>query len=244
MPFEVTTLRRDIETFGRHAKVTFTTDWREDAMRRDFTMNALYCDADGTVHDPLGGYGDLKARARALHRRRAPAHPRGLPAHPALLPLWRRSTATRRTPDAEGLAAAVAEKAGLAQLSGERIRAELLLLLARPGAVAGRCDTMRETGLIAPLLGVPGDVELFERLAAIEAAFGRAPDAGAAARGAGVRHARGPAVAKLRLSTAEAARLARRRTPRRRLPTRARDEASRQGLHLSPRRRRPSPTAR
>ena len=62
VPFEVTTLRRDIETFGRHAKVTFATDWREDAMRRDFTMNALYCDADGTVHDPLGGYGDLQAK--------------------------------------------------------------------------------------------------------------------------------------------------------------------------------------
>ena len=62
VPFEVTTLRRDIETFGRHARVTFTTDWREDAMRRDFTMNALYCDPDGTVHDPLGGFGDLEAK--------------------------------------------------------------------------------------------------------------------------------------------------------------------------------------
>src|SRR5262245_32173013 len=47
VPIEVTTLRRDIETFGRHARVTFTTDWAEDARRRDFTMNALYCGADG-----------------------------------------------------------------------------------------------------------------------------------------------------------------------------------------------------
>src|SRR3990167_5703519 len=62
VPFEVTTLRKDIETFGRHARVTFTTDWTEDAQRRDFTMNALYCDAEGTVHDPLCGYGDLVAR--------------------------------------------------------------------------------------------------------------------------------------------------------------------------------------
>ena len=62
VPFEVTTLRKDIETFGRHARVTFTTDWTEDARRRDFTMNALYCGAEGTVHDPLGGYPDLKAR--------------------------------------------------------------------------------------------------------------------------------------------------------------------------------------
>ncbi len=87
--FEVTTLRRDIETFGRRAKVTFTTDWHEDAMRRDFTMNALYCDESGKVHDPLGGYGDLKGRARTLHRRRARAHSRGLSAHSALLPLRR-----------------------------------------------------------------------------------------------------------------------------------------------------------
>ena len=61
-PIEVTTLRRDVETFGRQARVVFTTDWREDAERRDFTINALYCDATGTVHDPLGGYDDLKAR--------------------------------------------------------------------------------------------------------------------------------------------------------------------------------------
>src|SRR5262245_8517383 len=61
-PFEVTTLRRDVETFGRHARVAFTTDGTEDARRRDFTINALYCDADGTVHDPLAGYADLVAR--------------------------------------------------------------------------------------------------------------------------------------------------------------------------------------
>src|SRR5262249_26639223 len=52
-PFEVTTLRRDVETHGRHATVAFTDSWSEDACRRDFTINALYCDADGTVHDPL-----------------------------------------------------------------------------------------------------------------------------------------------------------------------------------------------
>src|SRR5262245_55615731 len=62
VPFEVTTLRKDIETFGRHARVAFGTDWTEDAKRRDFTMNALYSAADGTVHDPLGGYPDLMAR--------------------------------------------------------------------------------------------------------------------------------------------------------------------------------------
>ena len=60
--YEVTTLRVDVETDGRGAEVAFTGDWQGDAERRDFTMNALYADADGTVHDPLGGYDDLKAR--------------------------------------------------------------------------------------------------------------------------------------------------------------------------------------
>ena len=60
-PFEVTTLRRDVETYGRHAKIAYTTSWEEDAKRRDFTLNALYADRDGKVFDPLGGYGDLQA---------------------------------------------------------------------------------------------------------------------------------------------------------------------------------------
>ncbi len=59
---EVTTLRTDVESHGRHATVAFTTDWIADAERRDFTMNALYCDPDGTLFDPLGGFGDLVAR--------------------------------------------------------------------------------------------------------------------------------------------------------------------------------------
>ena len=61
-PLEVTTLRTDVESHGRHATVAFTSDWLADASRRDFTINALYCDAHGRVHDPLGGYPDLVAR--------------------------------------------------------------------------------------------------------------------------------------------------------------------------------------
>ena len=61
-PFEVTTLRRDVETFGRHATVAFGRDWKTDAERRDFTMNALSATADGTVHDYVGGLADLGAR--------------------------------------------------------------------------------------------------------------------------------------------------------------------------------------
>ncbi|MFN3232750.1 MAG: CCA tRNA nucleotidyltransferase [Alphaproteobacteria bacterium] len=60
-PFEITTLRRDVETHGRHATVAFTDDWAEDAKRRDFTINALYCDPDGQVFDPVDGLPDLDA---------------------------------------------------------------------------------------------------------------------------------------------------------------------------------------
>jgi poly(A) polymerase len=60
--YEITTLRRDVETDGRHARVAFDADWAEDAARRDFTINAIYLDPDGTVHDPVGGLADLTAR--------------------------------------------------------------------------------------------------------------------------------------------------------------------------------------
>ena len=60
--FEITTLRRDVETYGRHARVAFDADWAADAARRDFTINAIFLDPDGTVHDPVGGLADLRAR--------------------------------------------------------------------------------------------------------------------------------------------------------------------------------------
>jgi poly(A) polymerase len=175
IPFEVTTLRRDVETFGRHARVTFTTDWLQDAMRRDFTMNALYCDADGRVYDPLGGYQDIEARrVRFIGDGRQRIREDYL----RILRFFRflAQYGDASAPDPDGLAAARAEKAGLEQLSGERIRAELLLLLAAPGAVAA-LDEMDKAGLIEPLLGVRGDVALVRRLAAIEKALGRRPDA-------------------------------------------------------------------
>jgi poly(A) polymerase len=204
VPFEVTTLRQDIETFGRHAKVTFTNDWRADAARRDFTMNALYADPDGTVHDPLGGFADLQAgRVRFI----GDAHQRIREDYLRILRFFRFGAqyGGARAPDPEGLAAAAAEKAGLSLLSGERIRSELMLLLGAPGAVPA-LRQMRDSGLIAPLLGVTGEVKLVERLAAIERALNKPADAvlrlAALARGAGddLRE-------RLRLSTADGDRL-------------------------------------
>jgi poly(A) polymerase len=60
--FEITTLRRDVETYGRRARVAFDADWAADAARRDFTINAIFLDPDGTLHDPVGGLADLQAR--------------------------------------------------------------------------------------------------------------------------------------------------------------------------------------
>ena len=60
-PFQITTLRHDVESHGRHATVAFTDDWRADAARRDFTFNAMSCRPDGTLFDPFGGQADLAA---------------------------------------------------------------------------------------------------------------------------------------------------------------------------------------
>jgi poly(A) polymerase len=173
-PFEITTLRKDIETFGRHARVTFTTDWTEDARRRDFTMNALYCEADGTVHDPLGGYRDLvDRRVRFIGDARQRIREDFL----RTLRFFRFSAEYGRgaAPDADGLSATIAEKQGLSGLSGERVRAELLLLLAAPGAREA-VHAMHEADLIEPLLGTRGDVARLSRLIDIETALGRPTD--------------------------------------------------------------------
>jgi poly(A) polymerase len=208
-PFEVTTLRRDIETFGRHARVTFTSDWREDALRRDFTMNALYCSADGTVHDPIGGYGDLSARRVRFI---GDAHARIREDYLRILRFFRFSAQYGNgVPDAEGLAAAIAEKAGLTDLSGERVRAEFLLLLAAPAAVEA-LRIMNEAGILNPWIERPANVERLARLADIEAALRREPDpllrlaalVGDKELGAPTR-----LQSRLRLSAAETAQLAR-----------------------------------
>ncbi len=183
VPFEVTTLRRDIETFGRHAKVTFTTDWREDAMRRDFTMNALYADPDGTVHDPLGGYADLQARRVRFI---GDAHQRIREDYLRILRFFRFGAqyGDARAPDAEGLAAAAAEKAGLSLLSGERIRSELMLLLAAPGAVPA-LRQMRDAGIIDAAARRDGRCRACRAAGGDRAGVEQASGCRAAARGSG-----------------------------------------------------------
>ena len=203
VPFEATSLRRDVETDGRHAAVAFGTDWAEDARRRDFTMNALYADAQGAVHDPLGGLADLREeRVRFV----------GDPArriredYLRTLRFFRFSAGYAQGPfDAEGVAAAIRERMGLPRLSRERVRMELLrILVARRAGEA--VEIMDETGLLLLLLGGVARRVRFERLCRIEAALGLAPAPvlRLAALGVFVEEDAGRLAEKLRLSSQEA----------------------------------------
>ena len=172
-PYEITTLREDVETDGRHATVAFTADWAADARRRDFTLNALYCDADGELYDPLGGWPDLtQRRVRFIGDARARIREDYL----RILRFCRLAAELGDGPlDQDGLAAAVAERAGLALLSPERVRAELLrLLAARRGPELVR--VMFDWGLITLVLGLAVRPALIERVAALEAALGLSAD--------------------------------------------------------------------
>jgi len=170
---EVTTLREDVETYGRHARVSFTRDWTSDARRRDFTMNALYASADGTVFDPLGGYDDLQARhVRFI----GDAHERIREDYLRILRFFR-FEAQYRNPDAPptemdagALAAIERGSAGLAQLSGERVHAELVRLLAAPGALRS-LDVMAQTGVLVRLIGGAPRLTDFARAQAIQQAL-------------------------------------------------------------------------
>jgi len=174
VPFEVTTLRRDIETFGRHAKVAFTKNWEEDARRRDFTLNALYADREGTVFDPLGGYADLMTgRVRFIGK----AEDRIKEDYLRILRFFRfNAYYGKGALDADGLKASVKLREGLSQLSAERVAAEIRRLLVAPQAMRGLA-ALYDYGLLTDILGgVPRLVRL-DRLIAIDQAYGLTPDA-------------------------------------------------------------------
>ncbi|NJC06711.1 poly(A) polymerase [Sphingomonas kaistensis] len=146
---EITTLRADLATDGRHATVGFTDDWREDAARRDFTINALYFDpATGEVHDYFGGLPDL-----AAHRVRFIGEPlqRIAEDHLRILRFFRFTARFGSQVDADGLAACAARANDLMALSRERIADEWLKLLALPDPVA-TVALMLGHGLLAPVL--------------------------------------------------------------------------------------------
>jgi tRNA nucleotidyltransferase/poly(A) polymerase len=144
-PFEVTTLREDVETFGRKAKVAFGRDWVRDAERRDFTINGLSVDADGVVHDYVGGLEDIAAkRVRFIgdpDQRIAEDHLR-------ILRFFRFYAWFGKPPlDGAGFDACRRNAGSLSSLSAERIAKELLRLLAAP-APADALEAMAEAGAL------------------------------------------------------------------------------------------------
>src|SRR6516225_2607432 len=172
-PFEVTTLRQDVETFGRKAKVAFGRDWKVDAERRDFTMNALSISADGVVHDYVDGLADLKARRVRFigdpARRIAEDYLR-------ILRFFRfQASYAHGAPDAAGLHASIVARDGLRTLSRERVRAELMKLLIAPFAVP-TLAVMAEAGFAAPLLGGVALLASFANMIKVEEAAASAPD--------------------------------------------------------------------
>jgi poly(A) polymerase len=164
--FEITSLRRDVETDGRHAVIAFTDDWAEDAARRDFTINALYAEADGQIHDYATGVEDLIAgKVRFM----GDAATRIAEDYLRVLRLFRfHAWYGKGDIDAEGLRAAAAAKDKLKTLSAERIAKEMLRLL-EAGNPAPVLRVMAATGILSELL--PGALQLprLERLAEIDA---------------------------------------------------------------------------
>jgi poly(A) polymerase len=164
--FEITSLRRDVETDGRHAVIAFTDDWAEDAARRDFTLNALYATATGEIFDYATGVEDLIAgKVRFMGDARA----RIAEDYLRVLRLFRfHAWYGKGEIDAEGLRAAAEAKDSLKTLSAERVQKELLRLL-EAGNPSPVLRMMAATGILSTLL--PGALQLsrLERLAEIDA---------------------------------------------------------------------------
>jgi poly(A) polymerase len=172
-PFEVTTLRVDVETFGRKARVAFTSDWEADAQRRDFTINALYCSSEGEIFDPVDGYGDiLKRRIKFVGEPEARIKEDYL----RILRYFRfQARYGGRLRDRASLEACIRLKTGLEQLSGERIRQELFkLMVARRGVPV--LWLMAQNGVLGQILSHADDLQPVARMAKIDQHLKLAPD--------------------------------------------------------------------
>ena len=148
-PFEITSLRRDIETDGRRAVVAFTEDWDEDAQRRDFRLNAVYADADGTLYDPTGGGLEDAASGRVIFI--GDADERLREDYLRILRFFRFNAWYGAEIDEAGLAACARQKDGLKQIAAERIWKELKKLLGAPSPAAA-CKAMQQAGVLDIIL--------------------------------------------------------------------------------------------
>ncbi|GMB80382.1 CCA tRNA nucleotidyltransferase [Shinella zoogloeoides] len=207
-PFEVTTLRRDVSTNGRHADVAFGTDWQTDAERRDLTINALYAKQDGTVVDLVNGLPDIESRTVRFI---GDAATRIAEDHLRILRFFRFFAFYGiGRPDAEGLKACARAKASLAKLSAERVWSETKKLLGAPDP--GRALLwMRQAGVLTEILPETEKwgIDAIPGLTEAERAFGWQPDAmlRLAAMVPADRERLKALAGRLRLSKAEAATL-------------------------------------
>jgi poly(A) polymerase len=205
-PIEVTTLREDTETFGRKAKVAFGRDWVGDAHRRDFTINALSVGADGLVHDYTGGLDDIAARRVRFI---GDANARIEEDYLRILRFFRFHAAFGTGElDRPGYLACIAARAGLATLSAERLRMEILKLLVVDGALHS-VTAMIDGGLLQLMFGGIAYPGPFAAMIAAERRLGVKADAirRLGALGVAVTEDARRLVARLRLSNAEAKRL-------------------------------------
>jgi poly(A) polymerase len=174
-PFEVTTLRRDVETDGRRAKVAFGTDWQTDAERRDLTINALYADAQGEVIDLVNGLGDIETRTIRFigdpSQRIAEDYLR-------ILRFFRFfALYGSGRPDADGLRAAARAKDKLSTLSAERVWGETKKLLSAEDPSRALL-WMRQVGVLTAILPETEKwgIDAIHGLVAAEKALGWTPD--------------------------------------------------------------------
>jgi poly(A) polymerase len=202
-PFEVTTLREDTETFGRHAKVSFGRDWIGDANRRDFTINALSVGPDGVVHDYVGGLADIAARRVRFI---GDAGKRIEEDYLRILRFFRMHAAFGAGEvDRAGYLACIGGRAGLATLSAERMRMEMIKLLVADGA-ADAVEAMADSGLLQAIVGGVTYAGTFAAMIAAEHAVDLQPDPmrRLAALGVAVTEDAKRIATRLRLSNAEA----------------------------------------
>ncbi|WP_428650790.1 CCA tRNA nucleotidyltransferase [Roseibium sp.] len=206
-PYEVTTLREDVETFGRQARVVFGRDWTRDAERRDFTLNALYVDRHGQLHDPLCGLEDcLAGRVRFI----GDPDKRIQEDYLRILRFFRIYAAYGQGGlDAAGLSACLRHRDGLRHLSAERIGHEMRRLLKAPLA-ASALRMMNDCGLWEIATGGLARIEDFEALRGLEDLAGevRDPEVGLVVLGGFVREDIERISDRFRLSNAERKRMA------------------------------------
>ena len=173
-PYEIATLRRDVETDGRRAVVAYTHDWAEDAARRDFRLNALYAEGDGTLHDPTGaGVADAQAGRVAFV---GDARTRIREDYLRVLRFFRFTAWYGREGfDAEGLAACAELREGVRRLSAERVSRELLKLLAAPDPRPA-VRAMAQAGVLAELAPEACDLARLDAVVATDLAGGFVAD--------------------------------------------------------------------